>query len=245
MCAYVATLLLLSWLRFPAPQWAGLLCGAVATVAAAGVAERGWQIGLFVRPSLALRDVVLGAACGSVLVLLADLAVILTTGLRHGSGQGMPWREIALVYVPAVVHEEAVFRGYPFQKLLAWNRLAAIGGVAALFAALHAGNSAVTSLGLTNVFLGGVLLGLSYEVTGRLWFPIGLHFAWNVVAGPLLGHEVSGYVPASSLLVERGSGAGWLTGGEFGIEGSLWMTAVTLAAVALLAGRRRRSNIIV
>jgi hypothetical protein len=93
----------------------------------------------------------------------------------------------------------------------------------------------VSWLGLTNVFLGGVLLGLAYEKYGRLWFPIGLHFAWNVMSGPVLGHEVSGYESMTTVFVERGQGAAWLTGGDFGIEGSIWMTLTELTAIAFLA----------
>src|SRR6185436_20330775 len=105
-----------------------------------------------------------------------------------------------------------------FQKLHRWNRLFAIFLVALVFAALHAGNTAVSTIGLLNIFLGGVLLGLAYERYQRLWFPIGLHLAWNVMSGTVLGHEVSGYDSVATVLVELGHGPEWLTGGEFGIE---------------------------
>ena len=44
------------------------------------------------------------------------------------------------------------------------------------------------------------------------------------MSGPILGHEVSGYESMATVFVERGQWPGWLTGGEFGIEGSVWMT---------------------
>ena len=89
-------------------------------------------------------------------------------------------------------------------------------------------------LGLTNVFLGGILLGLAYARFERLWFPIGLHTAWNVTIGPILGHEVSGYESMRTVFVERGGGAPWITGGDFGLEGSVWLTAIAIVAIGLM-----------
>jgi membrane protease YdiL (CAAX protease family) len=93
----------------------------------------------------------------------------------------------------------------------------------------------VTHLGLLNIFLGGVLLGLAYARWERLWFPIGLHLAWNLMTGPILGHEVSGYESMHTLFIEKGEGATWITGGEFGLEGSAWMTVIEVTAIGLLA----------
>lgn len=230
---YVATLIVLTWVRFPFAQWSGLIAVTVATVLTIAFLERGhWDLGLFVPPALASRELALGAAFGAALIGLCAALVILTTEVRHARGTGFPWAELALVFVPAVLHEELLFRGYPFQKLARANRPFAVIFVALVFAGLHAGNSSVTPLAIANIFLGGVLLGLAYLRYGRLWFPIGLHLAWNLMTGPVLGHEVSGYHSFRSLLVESGHGPGWLSGGEFGIEGSVWMTAVELFAIA-------------
>jgi membrane protease YdiL (CAAX protease family) len=239
---YVAFLLVLTHLQSPFVQWAGLISVSLATVMTVVVCERGaWTIGLFVGPRLAAGELVLGLLWGSALIGVGALLVVLTSDLHHAPGDGVPWRELVVVFLPAALHEELLFRGYPFQKLYRWNRPFAIYFVALVFAALHAGNTAVTTLGLLNVFLGGVLLGYAYERYQRLWFPIGLHLAWNVMSGPILGHEVSGYDAMATVLVERGHGPSWLTGGEFGIEGSVWMTAVELGAIVVLRIGRRRA----
>ncbi|HEX2062662.1 MAG TPA: CPBP family intramembrane glutamic endopeptidase, partial [Thermoanaerobaculia bacterium] len=119
-------------------------------------------------------------------------------------------------------------------KMARANRAFAVIFVAIVFAALHGNNSSVTPLGLANIFLGGLLLGLAYQRYGRLWFPIGLHLAWNLMSGPILGHEVSGYEALHTVFREAGGGPELLTGGEFGIEGSVWMTVVELCGIALL-----------
>lgn len=233
---YVATLFVLTWLAFPLRQWSGLIAVTVATAMTVALAERGrWPLGLFVPPHLALRDFATGAGWGVVLIGSCALLVVLFTDVSHASGRGFPWLELAAVYVPAVLHEELLFRGYPFQKLVRANRTFALVIIALIFAALHARNASVTPLGLTNIFLGGLLLGLAYLRYERLWFPIGLHLAWNLMTGPILGHEVSGYEGGSTVFVERGSGPEWLTGGDFGIEGSALMTVVEIVAIAWLA----------
>lgn len=243
---YVATLLALP---SPAPlaSWRGVLAAVVATIAVIALWEGGrWPLGLRARPSAAFRELGAGAGFGAALVLAGAGLVVVSTPLRHVSGNGFPWGEVFAVYVPAAIHEELLFRGYPFQKLLRWHRVTGILLAALVFSALHAWNTGTTLLALANIFLGGILLGLAFERYGRLYFPFGIHLAWNLVSGPLLGHEVSGYRPVTSVLLERGEGAWWMTGGSFGIEGTVWMTVVELAGiVALATSARRRPDAVV
>jgi membrane protease YdiL (CAAX protease family) len=237
---YVATLILVTWARFPFVQWSGLIAATVATMATIAIWERGqWSLGFLVAPRLALPELLCGLWWGLLLIVSCTALIMAFTDIRAQPGNGFPWREIALLFVPAVLHEELVFRGYPYQKLLQWNRLFALFFVAFVFAAVHSNNQAVTTVGLLNVFLGGIVLALAYERYRRLWFPIGFHLAWNLTTGPILGHEVSGYDTLRSLLIETGGGADLLTGGEFGVEGSVFMTLVELVAIALLARRIR------
>jgi membrane protease YdiL (CAAX protease family) len=235
----------LTLVRFPFVQWTGLIAVSVATIATTQIWDRGrWRLGLFVPPRLAVPEFLFGSVAGALLIGVCALVVVLSTDVHHDPGNGFPWREIVTVFIPAAVHEELLFRGYAFQRLHRWNRVVALLLVALLFAALHAGNASVSWVGLANIFLGGILLGLAYERYGRLWFPIGLHLAWNLMSGPVLGHEVSGYESAMTLFVERGDGPPLLTGGDFGIEGSVWMTPTESAGILLLLHmiRKRRSH---
>ncbi|HYI10397.1 MAG TPA: CPBP family intramembrane glutamic endopeptidase [Thermoanaerobaculia bacterium] len=243
MFFYVATLIGLLWLRFPFIQWRGLVCVVVATILTVGIFERfRWPLGLFVPPRLALPELLKGLLWGSVLVAAGAGLVVLSTNVRHEPGRGFPWLELFAVFLPAAIHEELLFRGYAFQKLYRWKRGFAILFIAVLFAALHMGNTSVTPLGLANIFLGGILLGLAYARYERLWFPIGLHLAWNLMSGPILGHEVSGYEAVMTVLTEEGTGPELLTGGEFGIEGSVWMTVMELGAIGLLWLRAKNAE---
>jgi len=236
--AYLVTFFFLASIHFPFDKWSALISVIVATWVTVLVYERGrWRLGVFVQPRIALRDFALGAAFATVLVVVADALIVATTGMRHARGSGMPWLEIAAVFVPAAIHEELLFRGYAYQKLRTWSRNAAIAISASVFALLHGGNSGVTPLAIANILLAGVLLALAYEWGERLWMPIGLHLAWNVVSGPILGYDVSGYVAGATLFTTRGAGPQWLTGGIFGIEGSVWAVIVELAGIAFMMRR--------
>lgn len=227
----------------PHVQWAALLAVVVATAATIRVWERGdWWLGLMVRPSVAIRELVFGLAFASVLIAVCNVLIVLTTDLRQARGSGVPSWDLAALFLPAALHEELAFRGYAYQKLRQWNRVAAIVITSLVFAGLHAGNLGASPLGIVNILIAGVLLALAYERFQRLWFPIGIHFAWNAMSGPILGYPVSGFVPRESVLRVAGAGPHLVTGGAFGIEASIWMTFVELVAVALLLRVEIRSS---
>ncbi|MEO6487848.1 MAG: type II CAAX endopeptidase family protein [Thermoanaerobaculia bacterium] len=230
---YLATFLVALRLT-PWTQWAAFVSVVVATVASVALWDRGrWNLGLIVPPALAVRESLLGMAVAAGVIGGADLLVVLTTEVRRQPGNGFPFFELVAVFIPAVLHEELLFRGYAFQRLWSWSRWLAVALGSVIFAALHAWNQSVTPLALINILLGGVLLSLAWERYRRLWFPIGLHFGWNLMSGPILGYEVSGYVPGERLLRTSATGPVWLTGGAFGIEGSIWITVVVLVAIVM------------
>jgi membrane protease YdiL (CAAX protease family) len=212
-----------------------LAAAAGATAFCNAVIDAGrWRIGFFVAPHLAARELVLGLAFAIVLIGAGDVVIILMTNLRHAPGNGFPWRELVIVFIPAVVHEELVFRGYLYQKIRGVSRVLSIAVTSLAFAFLHTKNSGATPVAIANIAVAGVLLALAFETFQRLWFPIGIHLAWNVASGPLLGYPVSGYVPSQSVMRTIGSGPRVVTGGAFGIEASVVMLIVESCAVVLL-----------
>ena len=105
----------------------------------------------------------------------------------------------------------------------------------AVFGALHLGNSEITVGGVVAIGVeAGLLLGVAYLYTRRLWFPIGIHLAWNCVQCTAWSSPVSGTGTMKGLLDAEFTGPGWLTGGTTGIEGSVVTVLVCLAASALM-----------
>jgi hypothetical protein len=131
--------------------------------------------------------------------------------------------------------EELVFRGYILGNLLESfaNKWVALAISAGLFALFHIANPGMNSLAFANLFLAGMLLGINYIYTKNLWFSFLLHLSWNFFQGPVFGFNVSG-LHFPSLLQVWTKGDFLITGGEFGLEGSILNTAVSLTAVLVL-----------
>jgi hypothetical protein len=103
-----------------------------------------------------------------------------------------------------------------------------------MFALLHYGTAKGAILPLFNLFMAGLLLGYAYLVTGNLWMPIALHFAWNFLLGPVLGLAVSGRSLTSGTQILSLQGPDSVTGGAFGLEGGLVATFTTAVGLILL-----------
>ena len=132
--------------------------------------------------------------------------------------------------------EELVFRGYILGNLMESfsNRWVALVISAVLFAAFHFTNPGVHTLAFINLFLAGLLLGINYIYTKNLWFSFLFHLSWNFFQGPILGFRVSG-LTLPSLLVAETKGDLLITGGDFGLEGSILVTAMAAISLCLLA----------
>jgi membrane protease YdiL (CAAX protease family) len=139
-----------------------------------------------------------------------------------------------ILMVIVAVYEEVIFRGYILHNLLqSLNKWVALVITAILFALAHIGNPGITVLAVLNIFAAGLLLGVNYLYTRNLWFAMMLHFSWNFFQGPVLGFGVSG-VNIKSILEPELHGNALLTGGPFGLEGSLIALILYIIAIATL-----------
>jgi membrane protease YdiL (CAAX protease family) len=132
--------------------------------------------------------------------------------------------------------EELVFRGYILGNLMEWipNKWIALGISAALFAAYHAITPGIHTLAFANLFLAGILLGINYIYTRNLWFSFLLHVGWNFFEGPILGFKVSG-TTFPTLFQAEPNGDLFITGGDYGLGGSMPMTLLLFVAIVVLA----------
>lgn len=132
--------------------------------------------------------------------------------------------------------EELVFRGYILGNLMEWlpNKWIALGITSILFAAYHAITPGIHTLAFVNLFLAGILLGINYIFTRNLWFSFLLHVGWNFFEGPILGFHVSG-TTFPSLFQAEANGDLFITGGDYGLGGSMPMTLLLVVAILVLA----------
>lgn len=150
------------------------------------------------------------------------------------------WKELFTMLVMMVLiafSEELAFRGYILGNLLrSFSRWPAILFSAAGFVLMHAANPGMEVTAIINLLLGGIVLGQCFTINNNCWMPVAFHFAWNFFQGPVLGFRVSG-IELTALLEQQLSGNEWMTGGEFGFEGSLVATMILISGVCILEWR--------
>ena len=138
--------------------------------------------------------------------------------------------------------EEILFRGYILRNLMySFNKYVALLISALIFAVAHGMNPNIDIIGLTNIFLGGILLGITYIHTKNLWFPIALHFSWNFFQ-VLLGFNVSGQ-NVYSLVRFKMPEETLLNGGAFGFEGSILSLIILLISIISITIYYRKKSI--
>ena len=133
-----------------------------------------------------------------------------------------------LFFVFVAIHEEILFRGYILNNLMtSMNKYVALAISAVVFALVHGINPNISIVAIVNLILAGFVLGVSYIHTKNLWLPIFFHLSWNYFLGPIYGFEVSG-AEFKTTIVQEVVGSDLITGGKFGFEGSLILTALLI-----------------
>jgi membrane protease YdiL (CAAX protease family) len=190
--------------------------------------------------------------------LVAVVGVIWALGgYRIDAGGAFSSANVGAALVPIIVlmlgfiiqgsTEEIITRGWLMQVIASRHGLAV--GIAlssVLFGLLHALNippSPELVMGVTNVILFGVFIGMYAAREGSLWGVCGWHAAWNWLLGLGFGLEVSGQViDATPLIVDLGTQTTvpwWVTGAAFGPEGSIVTTIVLLMGIGVLVWKGR------
>ena len=70
-----------------------------------------------------------------------------------------------------------------------------------------------------------------YLRTRALWVAWGFHFTWNATMGILFGLPISGITNFSPVVATNAIGPLWITGGDYGPEGSLICAIVILVLI--------------
>ncbi len=135
------------------------------------------------------------------------------------------WGFLLFFIVQATV-EELMLRSFLLPTLAKrFNVTAAVIISALAFTILHGANPNIGIVSILNIFLAGVMLGALFIKTEMIWAPASLHISWNFFQGSFFGFEVSGLDLYSWIRIDE-MGNDLLTGGEFGLEGSILATAV-------------------
>jgi membrane protease YdiL (CAAX protease family) len=230
-----------------------LVASALSVFAAAAIANelsvRLWEKGRLADFGLgwtgrSLRELFVGLGCG---VGAVAVIVLVALALRFAVYESVPdavtrWPNLAFlatVLAFGASGEEMLFHGYAFQALRrSIGDFAAIFPVGVLFGLLHLGNQNITAVAIVNTIAWGILLGWAFVLTEALWLPIGLHLGWNL--GLLVsGINLSGFTIGVVGYELHWSAGDLLSGGAYGLEGSL-MTTIGVVALFFVV---RRANL--
>ena len=190
-----------------------------------------------------VRDFVVGSAIGIASLALAALIATVGGGLRFGLNTAHSPGRIAIALVGsaflftfAALAEEATFRGYPLQTFTR-AQLALLGVLltSVPFALGHLWNpNVVPGVTFANTALAGIWLAVAYLRTRSLWFPLGVHWAWNWALGSFFGLPVSGlHLVGATFLKAEDVGPAWLTGGSYGLEGGVAATVAVVLSILI------------
>lgn len=192
-----------------------------------------------------LRDLLSGSLVGVASLLLAAAIATFSGGFSFALNAPLLFESVGktllvsgLVFIIAAAGEEALFRGYPLQTM-ARSHLAGVAIIitSIIFSYGHLSNpNVVPGFTFINTALAGLWLAVAYLRTRSLWFPLGIHWAWNWTMGAVLGLPVSGIerLTPHPLLRATDLGPAWLTGGTYGIEGGAACTLALLLSTIFI-----------
>lgn len=183
------------------------------------------------------KDILLGLFLGVLLISLGSIILYFNGNLEITTVQFSfsEFLSSMLLFIFVAFNEEIIMRGYILRNFMdSMNKYLALIASAMIFMLFHAFNPNTSALGLFNIAIAGLLLGISYIYTKNLWFPIAFHFSWNFFQGPIMGYEVSGST-SKGILIQKLSGSDFLTGGKFGFEGSFLASIICLLTTLIIA----------
>lgn len=192
------------------------------------------------------KSAVAGIAAGlGLTVLVAGSQILLGAGVIEWSGTlSVP---VCIVFFLTTLiqssGEEVLCRGFFMNSLgsrHSWVFAAVVNSV--IFGAIHMGNPGVTPLAIINVVVAGILFSV-IAIRYNLWVSCAAHAMWNFSEGYIFGSNISGNEAMMSVFsVTPTDKPTWLTGGEFGIEGSIVVFILYILAIALVLFLPRSSK---
>ncbi|WP_299776570.1 CPBP family intramembrane glutamic endopeptidase [uncultured Formosa sp.] len=189
------------------------------------------------------KDILLGLAVG-LIIMAVGYGILLSFGELVFVKVNFDFKEILItivLFIVVAVVEETLLRGYILRNFMySFNKYVALILSSVLFAAMHLANPNIDGFAFFNLFLAGILLGMSYLYTKNLWFPIALHLSWNLFQS-LFGFNVSG-LDAYSLVEFKIIDPNQFNGGAFGFEGSYFSILaqiITIVSIAIFYNRQK------
>ncbi|NQJ73503.1 CPBP family intramembrane metalloprotease [Streptococcus suis] len=189
--------------------------------------EKSPWLGLGLTKRGAFKDFILGWGIGAAMLITCVLLMWGFGAIRISSVQFSPqlfgeFLVLVLAWSVQGTTEELLTRGWMFSSLSAKHNIPVGILVSSLFFTfLHLGNDGLSLIPLLDLTLFAILACLVMLKTGNLWVISGIHAAWNCFQGNVFAFPVSGSQAGQAFIAVNTSGPDWLSGGAFGVEGSI------------------------
>ncbi|CYV11036.1 CPBP family intramembrane glutamic endopeptidase [Streptococcus suis] len=189
--------------------------------------EKSPWLGLGLTKKGAFKDFMLGWGIGAAMLttcvlLMWGFGAIQVTSFQFSANLVGEFLILVLAWSIQGTTEELLTRGWMFSSLAAKHNIPVGILVSSLFFTfLHLGNDGISLIPLLDLTLFAILACLVMLKTGNLWVIGGLHAAWNCFQGNVFAFPVSGTQAGQAFIAVETSGPDWLSGGAFGVEGSI------------------------
>ena len=187
------------------------------------------------------------------LIGIAMMSAITLLSIAFGANSitlcsNVDYKLLALFLLGFIVQgmsEEFIFRGYLMNSIGGGGHHTAIAiGLSALaFSLAHAANPGFGAVPFVNLTLFGVFAAIYMILFDNIWGVCAIHSIWNFTQGNFYGISVSGTGDTESVFrTAHISDKAFLTGGDFGIEGSTIVLAAGIAAAAFALSRKNNKT---
>ncbi|WP_099776945.1 CPBP family intramembrane glutamic endopeptidase [Streptococcus suis] len=189
--------------------------------------EKSPWLGLGMTKKGAFKDFILGWGIGAAMLITCVLLMwgfgaIQVTSFQFSANLVGEFLILVLAWSIQGTTEELLTRGWMFSSLAAKHNIPVGILISSLFFTfLHLGNDAISLIPLLDLTLFAILASLVMLKTGNIWVISGIHAAWNCFQGNVFAFPVSGTQAGQAFIAVETSGPDWLSGGAFGVEGSI------------------------
>ncbi len=181
-----------------------------------------------------LKKYSFGFLLGSLLIIASSLPSLLFFSTEVTLSSNVSYKIIFAYFLFFIIQgagEEILVRGLFFPIIVKDSKpITALIVTSIGFGSLHLGNSGLSFIGMTNLILGGFIFGYLVLYYDSLWQACAFHTSWNFIQGNILGFKVSG-TSVDSLIQVVTKGDNIFTGGDFGVEGSIFSLIVLIITI--------------
>jgi membrane protease YdiL (CAAX protease family) len=198
-------------------------------------------------PRRAVPELLAGLLSGAALVTVVVGLLMAARGYHILGSNGLSAAVITPLGLMTFVGvlEEVLTRGIIFRIIEQWlGSWMALAISSLLFGLAHLPGEGAGLLVIFIALIAGVVFAATFMLTRRLWLGIGMHVAWNYTLGSIYSIAVSGR-EAEGLLKATVSGPDWLTGGQYGLEASVFtLVVLTAAGIYLLRSAAAKGHVV-